>query len=64
MPDWLFGRPKTADPGNDAHREDPFAAADAAEQTREVPNPLPDDNGGHTRVSGSEPSGTVNPRSP
>jgi MoxR-like ATPase len=32
MPDWLFGRPKPAGPGKDAHRDDPFAAADAAAQ--------------------------------
>jgi MoxR-like ATPase len=32
MPDWFFGHPKTADPGEDAYRADPFAAADAAEE--------------------------------
>jgi MoxR-like ATPase len=37
MPDWLFGRPKPAGPGKDAYRDDPFAAADAAEE------PLADD---------------------
>ena len=31
MPDWFFGRPKTAGSGDDAYRGDPFAAADAAE---------------------------------
>ena len=31
MPDWFFGRPKTADPGEDVYR-DPFAAAGAVEE--------------------------------
>jgi MoxR-like ATPase len=33
MPDWLFGRPKPAGPGEVQYRDDPFAAADAAEET-------------------------------
>jgi MoxR-like ATPase len=32
MPDWLFGRPKAAGPGEVQYRDDPFAAADAAEE--------------------------------
>ena len=34
MPDWFFGRPKPAGPGQDAYRDDPFAAADAADDPR------------------------------
>jgi MoxR-like ATPase len=53
MPDWFFGRPKTADPseadpGEDAYRSDPFAAADAAEQARTYGGAPDDDDGdGH-----------------
>jgi len=41
MPDWFFGRPKTAGPGDDAYRGDPFAAADAAEVARFENAPIP-----------------------
>ena len=46
MPDWFFGRPKTAGPGEDAYRGDPFAAADAAEETRAEGDDVSDGNGG------------------
>ena len=34
MPDWLFGRPKTAGPAEEAYRGDAFAAADAADEVQ------------------------------
>ena len=41
MPDWFFGRPKTAGSGDDAYRGDPFAAADAAETAGLETAPIP-----------------------
>jgi MoxR-like ATPase len=45
MPDWLFGRSKPAGPGRDAYRDDPFAAADAAEDVFTEDATAVNDNG-------------------
>ena len=44
MPDWFFGRPKTAGPGEYVYRGDPFASVDAAEEARfeNAPDPGPE----------------------
>jgi MoxR-like ATPase len=66
MPDWFFGRPKTAGSAADPYRNDPFAAADAADQARGEAALAPGGNGdGHdhaTNVPGSH--GTDAPDQP